>query len=220
MPESLEAWSRLTGSFANGVLRITDLLQLEQPAALAALVGRYHSTLGLDVKARCAARCVVPARSSRATCADPAGLMPLWIDTHCHPDAPEFDADRDAVPARAHPAGGSAQAAGGHRRAFRAAAPSGRAPQPCAGPASAVDRRGRARGLAGTAGRDAGGHAGRSPPGGVVGEIGTDVEPGLDAARQRHFLAEQPKLARRHDLPVRPPTVIPCSRTSRFRPTR
>lgn len=48
MPESLEAWSRLTGSFANGVLRITDLPQPEQPAALAALVGRYHSTLGLD----------------------------------------------------------------------------------------------------------------------------------------------------------------------------
>ncbi len=35
-------------SFANGVLRITDLPQPEQPAALAALVGRYHSTLGLD----------------------------------------------------------------------------------------------------------------------------------------------------------------------------
>lgn len=31
--------------------------------------------------------------------------MPVWIDTHCHLDAPEFDADRDAVRAAARRAG-------------------------------------------------------------------------------------------------------------------
>ena len=31
--------------------------------------------------------------------------MPLWIDTHCHLDAAEFNADRDAVRAAAHTAG-------------------------------------------------------------------------------------------------------------------
>jgi TatD DNase family protein len=29
----------------------------------------------------------------------------MWIDTHCHLDAAEFDADRDAVAQAAHTAG-------------------------------------------------------------------------------------------------------------------
>ena len=58
--------------------------------------------------------------------ADPAKLT--VADSHCHIDMPQFDADRDAVVARAREAGvatmlivGGVDAEGGHQRALRVA---------------------------------------------------------------------------------------------------
>ncbi len=130
--------------------------------------------------------------------------MPTWIDTHCHLDAPEFDADRAPVRERARAAGVA------H----------------CVLPAVAADHFDRVRALAHAHG-DAyalGIHplftpqaaeadlerldhalaAHREDPRLVaVGEIGLDgFVPGLDWERQRHFYREQLRLARRHGLPV------------------
>ena len=131
--------------------------------------------------------------------------MPLWIDTHCHLDAPEFDADRDAVLARAHARGVSClvlpAVTAEHFEPLRHLAE--RTGQPYAlglhplwtGAAEPEDSLVRLDAML-SATRD-------DPRRVAVGEIGIDgFEPGLDAARQRHFLAEQLKLARRHDLPV------------------
>jgi TatD DNase family protein len=37
--------------------------------------------------------------------ASPGAVLDTWVDTHCHLDAPEFDADRDEVIARAYAVG-------------------------------------------------------------------------------------------------------------------
>lgn len=128
----------------------------------------------------------------------------MWIDTHCHLDAPEFDADRDAVAARA-------RTAGVHRMVL---------------PAVAVAHFGAVRALA--VRHDAAYALGihplyvdraddadldrlqqalaehRNDPRLVaVGEIGLDhFVPGLDRERQRHFYVRQLKLARDAGLPV------------------
>jgi len=128
----------------------------------------------------------------------------MWIDTHCHLDAAEFDADRDAVVARALGAGVDrivlpAVSVGNfevvrtlaHRHGFFYAL--GIHPLAVAGSADAdLDRL-----------RDALG-AHRDDPRLVgVGEIGLDgFVPGLDAARLERFCAAQLKLAGEFGLPV------------------
>ena len=132
--------------------------------------------------------------------------MPQWIDTHCHLDAREFDADRAAVVARADAAGvtmqvipavgvfnfdtvrnlahqhGLAYALGIHPLCVGAA------------PDEDLDRLEQAL------------QAHKDDPRLVaIGEIGVDLfVPGLIAIRprQEHFYREQLKLARRFGLPV------------------
>lgn len=131
-------------------------------------------------------------------------MTAMWIDTHCHLDAPEFDADRDAVLARARAAGvgllvlpavetahfeavrdlahrsGCAYALGIHPLST-----------PRAGDAD-LDRLARAL----TEWRD-------DPRLVAVGEIGLDLfVPGLDAEHQRRFYLAQLQLARVAGLPV------------------
>ncbi|RTL42312.1 MAG: TatD family deoxyribonuclease [Burkholderiales bacterium] len=128
----------------------------------------------------------------------------MWIDTHCHLDAAEFDTDRDAVVARARAAGvgqivipavepgnfdtvrwlaiehGFVYALGIHPLYVMRA------------PADALDQLAEALRT----------HHG-DPRLVAVGEIGLDFfVPGLDAATQQQFYVEQLKLAQRAGLPV------------------
>jgi len=128
----------------------------------------------------------------------------MWIDSHCHLDAPEFDADRAAVAARARAAGvgllvlpavqaehfealralahevGAAYALGIHPLAIEHAA------------ADALEHL-----------REALTRWRADPRLVAVGEIGLDhFVPGLDRERQRRFYLEQLRLARAAGLPV------------------
>ena len=130
--------------------------------------------------------------------------MSFWIDTHCHWDAPEFDADRDQLRADARAVGvahcvipavdsgnwqvvrdlahrwGDSYALGIHPLY------TGRAAE---GDIAALDTL-----LAQH--RD-------DPHLVAIGEIGLDFFlPGLDAERQTWFYEQQLQLARKHDLPV------------------
>lgn len=128
----------------------------------------------------------------------------MWIDSHCHLDAPEFDADREAVVARARAAGVAqivipAVAAANfesvrdlaHQHDYVYAL--GIHPlyvmrageQDLTLLAEALEQ-----------------HQG-DPRLVAVGEIGLDFfVPGIDVQRQQHFYLEQLKLARRFELPV------------------
>ena len=128
----------------------------------------------------------------------------MWLDTHCHLDAPEFEADREAVVARARAAGvtqmvlpavaafdfdsvralahehGFAYALGIHPLYVMEAKE-----QDLTLLAELLER-----------------HRG-DPRLVAVGEIGLDFfVPGLDATRQEFFYTEQLKLAQRFALPV------------------
>lgn len=127
-----------------------------------------------------------------------------WIDTHCHLDAPEFDADRDAVLARARAAGvglmvlPAVEAAHFERvraLAHRSGCAYALGIHPlCTPQARDEDLERLAQAL----------QAWRDDPRLVaVGEIGLDhFVPGLDPVRQRHFYLAQLKLARDAGLPV------------------
>lgn len=138
--------------------------------------------------------------------------MSSWIDTHCHLDAREFDADRDAVVARARGAGVAMQVL----------------PAVEAGNFGTVRELAHRHGLAYALGihpmvvdraadedlerlrAELASH--RADPRLVaVGEIGLDFfVPGLDRARQERFYAEQLKIARDAGLPV----LLHCRRSS------
>jgi TatD DNase family protein len=128
----------------------------------------------------------------------------MWIDTHCHLDAPEFDADRDAVAAAARTAGvrgwvlPAVEAA--HFDTVRVLAERHRVAYALGIHPLFVDRAAdadldRLR-QALDAARD-------DPRLVAVGEIGLDhFVPGLDRSRQAHFYREQLKIARAAGLPV------------------
>jgi TatD DNase family protein len=130
--------------------------------------------------------------------------MPSWIDSHCHLDAAEFDADRPAVIERARAAGVTMQVlpavdVASFDRVRRLAHETGLCYALGIHPLY-VDR----------AGDDdldrlwAALQAQRDDPRLVaVGEIGLDhFVPGLDRERQERFYAAQLKFARALDLPV------------------
>lgn len=128
----------------------------------------------------------------------------MWTDTHCHLDASEFDADRDAVVARARAAGVSqivipAVVAGSFERVRALAHAHGYSYALGIHPLYVMQAREEDLGRL-----DAMLTACRDDPRLVgIGEIGLDFfVPGLDAATQQHFYLAQLKLARRHDLPV------------------
>ena len=131
-------------------------------------------------------------------------MAPTWIDTHCHLDAPEFDADRPAVLARARAAGVALQVL----------------PAVMAAHFDSVRTLAHAHGLAYALGIHPL-YVGRSADGDLdlladalaryrddprlvaVGEIGLDFfVPGLDLARAERFYLTQLKLARDAGLPV------------------
>ena len=125
----------------------------------------------------------------------------MLIDTHCHLDAAEFDADRDAVYAAAMAAGVGRIVVPGVtvNRNFRPKSTIAEYPacveaygiHPLYVDQSSLEDLPRLRGWL------------QQAPPVAVGEIGLDFYvAGLDTERQTHYFVEQLKLAREFDLPV------------------
>ena len=125
----------------------------------------------------------------------------MLIDTHCHLDAAEFDADRDAVYAAATAAGVGRIVVPGVtvNRNFRPKSTIAEYPacveaygiHPLYVDQSSLEDLPRLRGWL------------QQAPPVAVGEIGLDFYvAGLDTERQTHYFVEQLKLAREFDLPV------------------
>jgi TatD DNase family protein len=125
----------------------------------------------------------------------------MLVDTHCHLDAAEFDADREAVANRARDAGVTAIVVPAVERANFGAVASVCREYPDCRPAYGIHPMyvDRARdedldALRQTLARE---------PAVAVGEIGLDYfVPTRDEARQRFYFTEQLKIARDLDLPV------------------
>jgi TatD DNase family protein len=136
---------------------------------------------------------------SAATQAASSGT-PFFIDTHCHLDAAEFDADRDAVYAAARAGGVTTMVVPAVSRANFAAVAATCSRYPGCLPAwglhpLAIDVH-RPEHLADL-------HAqieARRPV--AIGEIGLDLFVDLDYATQEYFYVEQLKIAHEFDLPV------------------
>ncbi len=127
--------------------------------------------------------------------------MSRWIDTHCHLDAAEFDADRDAVHAAALAAGvGEIVVPAVESANFAAVKDCCRRYAGCS-PAYGIHP------LFVTAAKEEDLTTLRAwlqaEKALAVGEIGLDFHvPGIDRQRQEWFFVEQLKIAREFDLPV------------------
>ncbi len=125
----------------------------------------------------------------------------MLIDTHCHLDAAEFDADRDAVVKRAQEAGVGLIVVPAISRANFASVLAVCARYPCCRPALGLHPMFVAG--HGEADLQVLREAIETHRPVAVGEIGLDsFVPDADSARQEFFFAEQLKIARDYDLPV------------------
>ena len=134
---------------------------------------------------------------------------PQLIDTHCHLDAAEFDADRDDVHRRALDAGVAIQIVPSVTRDNFAAVEAACRRYPGCLPAWGMHPMyihvHQESHLADLCARI------ESWRPVAIGEIGLDLfAPGLDYATQEHFYVEQLKIAREHDLPV----LLHCRRAN------